>query len=294
MALEKPSPKLPPTKITVDTPPSIPALELSSRISSEGLGHVEITSAAIIAQPTRPVVSVFESLSDLEDGEIVKQDQLTASDTDTSGAEANATEGSSDHIDMEQSIFDTVIKDLPIVVAEGKKTVKPDTYAIKETYGPETEKSPSLDPKNLPVAIQSSIIAPGFGSHDQAERQRKAADEAQSSSVEEKEVTSKEREDGSVGDDEDTAGDSQRHGSTVAAPSQSVPPHMRPVFKAPNSHYVSVSGGRVSHFINFPRVILTAIAISALAFTSRITWLLSLKCTPASSASGRSRRGSTY
>lgn len=252
------SSKLPPPKTTVDTPPSTPAAELGSPNTSAASNTIEKMPDVAMSEPLRTLVPAAESDSDLEDGEIGEYDRSATSGADSAAKTKCA--GAHMAVTVEQSYINAKAASLHVVAAkdeeEGEDEVSVDLPAPdkinakavgKETRESEPEGLSSTDTEDLLAAMQKPTIAPEAGSSDGEEEHLEAADGTQSSGVGEKEMTADESEDGSFKDDEDNAAETHMHKDTANAPSRSVPPHMRPAFKAPNAHSGALEG-RVGYF----------------------------------------------
>lgn len=251
------SSKLPPPKTTVDTPPSTPAAELGSPNTRATSNTIEKMPDVAMSEPLRTLVPAAESDSDLEDGEIGKYDRSATSGAD-SAAETKCA-GAHMAVTIAQSYVNAEAASLQVVAAkdeeEGDNEVSVDLPAPdkinakavgKETCESEPEELSSTDTEDLLAATQEPTIAPEAGSSDGEEEHLEAADGTQSSGVGE-EKTAEVSGDESFEDEEDTAVESQRHEDATAVSSRSVPPHMRPTFKAPNIQSSALEG-RVSHF----------------------------------------------
>ncbi|KAJ4379367.1 hypothetical protein N0V86_005412 [Didymella sp. IMI 355093] len=224
---EPPSSKSLPPESTLDTPSGFPNTISASE-------NTETSPANVISEIPHTSATAAEDDTNVKDGEVVEYEQTTTSIADSAANTVCA--GTYELFTIERGEVDAKAGDLQVSAAEDK------------TRGDESEKLTSSNTEALPAATQDSSVASEAKSSDEEEEgSHRIRDEMQISNVRGKGSIAEDSEESPLGDDEDTA-EFQKPAKAGATPSRSVPPHMRPAFKAPNTQQSSILDTRVGHF----------------------------------------------
>lgn len=247
--VERSSTAPPPRKSTVDTPPSTPIAAPSSPNTVAASDSTEKMPAVDSAQVPHAPPGTAKSDSDPEDGEIVEDGPPVVTEADTIASmdvtikvdvhEIATTEQTS-MIECEQPDSHAAI-DVQ-TVDQIKDTV------TDELLEPEGEGSRSTEDEDLYTTIREPAILSAADLFERQEVERpQIRDQMQIGDVKGKEVTADDSDNNSLGDEEDTAVESQKHEDVAAASSRSLPPHMRPAFKTSAFPHPSTPDARVSY-----------------------------------------------
>ncbi|KAF2623974.1 hypothetical protein BU25DRAFT_493885 [Macroventuria anomochaeta] len=254
------SPDTPPTKFspldtTVDTPPSSPVADMSSPSTAAAPDTVENITVVVVPEPVQPSASAVECDNGLEDGEIVGHSRSTSPEAEKNKEEVSRTEIIGDHTTTQQSLVSAEYMGLPKAMTESE-TGSEDGFSVS-TADPDAPDAAAANNgicgthlKKLAPAVDLSITTGGLSvtsevdSSEEKDDQHDTKDYRQTNGVSEKDGTDGGSEDEAFGDDEDTAVESQRHDNIAPALPRRAPPHMRPMFKAPNAQYFGSQGRR--------------------------------------------------
>jgi hypothetical protein len=213
---------------TLDTPLGSPNTtdisDTTKRPPAEVISKTPHTSATAAEDDTNP-----------EDGEIVEREQMATPIADSAASAVYA--ATPKPVTVERGEVDAEAASLQVSAGED------------EMRGSESEKLTSSDTEDLHAATQDSGVASEAKNSDEEEEEGlQIRDEMQISNVKGKGPIAKDSEDNSFGDDEDTAVEFQKSANAGVTPSRSVPPHMRPAFKVPNTQQSSIPDARVGYF----------------------------------------------
>jgi hypothetical protein len=240
---------LPSHESTLDILPSTPAAQPISPDTIVASDTTERMPAVTTVQSPPRLARCAESDSDLEDGEVPEDGPEAILEADTVVAMAITSTG-----DVHEKVLNVQI--LAIECEEKDDHAEADlqtTGEIEDTVTvavcePESQDATSTDLEDLPAATQRPAITLAADSHDEDEESQEShqvRDQGQIGDPKGKGAIADDSGDGSFGDDEDAALQSQKQEKAAAVSSRSVPPHMRPVSKAPHS---SITEARVSLF----------------------------------------------